>query len=99
MANYMGLPNHWATFTPAQKRDYRLNQFLNPTDIPFVNQDAARDYKVRAQRMVDVLNVKEPDRVPISLPVGNLPFNLAGVSMHEVMYDIEKGIEACNLFN
>jgi hypothetical protein len=99
MANYMGLPDHWATLTPAQKRDYRLNQFLNPTDIPFVNQDAARDYKVRAQRMVDVLNVKEPDRVPISLPVGNLPFNLAGVSMHEVMYDIEKGIEACNIFN
>jgi hypothetical protein len=49
--------------------------------------------------MVDVFNVKEPDRVPISLPVGNLPFILHNVSMHEVMYDIEKGIEACKAFN
>ena len=99
MPNYSGLPDNWAQLTPAQKREYRLNQFLNPTNIPFVSQDAAKAYKVRAQRLVDVFNVKEPDRVPISLPVGNLPFILAGVSMHEVMYDIEKGIKACNAFN
>ena len=99
MPNYNGLPDNWAQLTPAQKREYRLNQFLNPTDIPFVSQDAAKAYKARAQRLVDVYNVKEPDRVPISLPVGNLPFILAGVSMHEVMYDIEKGIKACNAFN
>lgn len=99
MANYTGLPEDWAQLTPAQKREYRLHQFLNPTDIQFVNEQAAKGYKVRAQRLVDVFNVKEPDRVPISLPVGNLPFNLHGVSMHEVMYDIEKGIDACNAFN
>jgi hypothetical protein len=99
MPNYSGLPDNWAQLTPAQKREYRLNQFLNPADIPFVSPDAAKAYKVRAQRLVDVFNVKEPDRVPISLPVGNLPFNLAGVSMHEVMYDVEKGIKACNAFN
>jgi hypothetical protein len=99
MPNYKGLPDNWAQLTHAQKREYRLNQFLNPADIPFVSPDAAKAYKVRAQRLVDVFNVKEPDRVPISLPVGNLPFNLAGVSMHEVMYDVEKGIKACNAFN
>jgi uroporphyrinogen-III decarboxylase len=99
MPNYSGLPRNWAQLSPAQKREYRLNQFLNPTDLPFVSQDAAKAYKVRAQRMVDAINVKEPDRVPVSLPVGNLALNLHGVSMHEVIYDIEKGIEACNAFN
>ena len=99
MPNYTGLPANWAQLTPAQKREYRLNQFLNPTDIPFVSQEAAKAYKVRAQRMVDAFNVKEPDRVPISLPVGNLPLIMAGVSMHEAMYDIEKGIKACDAFN
>jgi hypothetical protein len=99
MPNYNGLPANWAQLTPAQKRDYRLSQFLNPTDIPFVSQEAAKAYKVRAQRMVDAYNVKEPDRVPISLPVGNLPLNMAGVSMYEAMYDVEKGIKACSAFN
>ena len=99
MANGNGLPENWAQLTPAQKREYRLNAFLNPTKIKFVSPEAAKAYKVRAQRIVDAFNVKEPDRVPISLPVGNLPLILHGVSMHEAMYDIEKGIEACNVFN
>jgi hypothetical protein len=94
-----GYPAGWAQLTPAQKREYRLNQFLNPTNTKFASPEAAKAYKVRAQRLVDVFNVKEPDRVPISLPVGNLPFILHGVSMHEVMYDIEKGMEACKAFN
>ena len=48
-----GYPTEWAQMTPAQKREYRINQFLNP-DIPFVSPDAAKGYKVRAQRIVDV---------------------------------------------
>ena len=99
MANGNGLPENWAQLTPAQKREYRLNAFLNPTKIKFVSPEAAKAYKVRAQRIVDAFNVKEPDRVPISLPVGNLPLILHGVSMHEAMYDIERGIQACNAFN
>jgi hypothetical protein len=94
-----GLPDNWPQLTPAQKREYRINQFLNPTDVKFVSAEAAKAYKIRAQRTVDVFNVKEPDRVPISLPVGNLPLILHGVSAHAAMYDVEKGIEACNAFN
>jgi hypothetical protein len=99
MPNYSGLPANWAQLTPAQRREFRLNQFLNPTDIPFVGPAAAAAYKTRAQRIVDAYNVKEPDRVPISLPVGNLPLIMAGVSMYDAMYDVEKGIKACNAFN
>lgn len=94
-----GLPDDWAQLTPAKKREYRLNRFLNPTHIQFVNREAAGAYKVRAQRIVDAFNIKEPDRIPANLPVGNLPLILHGVSMHEAMYDIEKGIEACKAFN
>ena len=93
-----GYPAEWAQMTPAQKREYRINQFLNP-DIKFVSPEAAKRYKVRAQRIIDAYNVQEPDRVPIMLPVGNLPLILQGVSMHESMYEVEKGIEACNAFN
>lgn len=94
----LGYPAEWAQMTPAQKREYRINNFLNPS-IPFVSPEAAQRYKVRAQRMVDAYNVTEPDQVPIMLPVGSLPLILHGVSMHQAMYDVEKGFEACNAFN
>jgi hypothetical protein len=94
-----GLPENWAQLTPAEKREYRLNRFLNPVHIKFVSPEAAKAYKIRAQRTADVFNVKEPDRVPVSLPVGNLPLILHGVSTHSAMYDIEKAIEACKAFN
>lgn len=100
MSNGMkpGYPAEWAKMTPAQKREYRVNRFLNP-DIQFVSPEAAKRYKVRAQRMVDAYNVQEPDQVPIMLPVGNLPLIMHGVSMHQAMYEPEKGFEACNAFN
>ena len=36
-----GLPANWAELSPAQKREHRLNQFLNPPDIPFVSPEEA----------------------------------------------------------
>ncbi len=94
-----GLPENWTQLTPAQKRQYRLNRFLNPTNINFVSPEAAEAYRLRAKRIVDVFNVSEPDRVPVSLPVGNLPLTMHGVSTHAAMYDIEQAIEACRAFN
>jgi hypothetical protein len=94
----LGYPAEWAQMTPTQKREYRINQFLNP-EIKFVSPEAAKRYKVRAQRMVNAYSVQEPDRVPIMLPVGNLPLIMAGISMHEAMYNVEKGFDACKAFN
>jgi hypothetical protein len=94
-----GYPANWAQLTPAQKREYRLNQFLNPTNVKFVSPEAEKAYKLRAQRYIDAFNVKEPDRVPVNLPVGELPNNMHGVSMYEAMYNVEKAIEACKAFN
>ena len=94
-----GYPANWAQLTPAQKRDYRLNRFVNPPNVQFVSPEAEKAYKIRAQRYVDAFNVKEPDQIPVNLPVGELPNMLHGVSMHTAMYDIEKAIEACKAFN
>jgi uroporphyrinogen-III decarboxylase len=99
MAMTNGYPANWAQLTPAQKREYRLNKFLHPANVKFVSPEAEKTYKIRAQRYIDALNVKEPDRVPINLPVGELPNILHGVSMHAAMYDIEKAIEASREFN
>jgi hypothetical protein len=52
-----GYPAEWAQLTPAQKREYRLNRFLHPTNIHFVSPEAEKAYKLRAQRYVDALNL------------------------------------------
>ena len=88
------LPENWAQMTPEQKRQHRLNATLDTTGMKFPSPEAEKAYKVRAQRMVDVYNVREPDRVPVSLPVGNLPLTMFGVNTHTAMYDYEKALEA-----
>ena len=93
------LPENWAQMTPAQKRQYRLDKYLNPEGIKFVSEEAKKNYKIRAQRNVDVYNVQEPDRVPVILPVGSLPLDNAGINMHTAMYDFEKAIQSCMKFN
>lgn len=99
MAMMNGYPAGWAQLTPAQKREYRLNKLLNPTHVQFVSPEAEKAYKIRARRYIDAFNVKEPDRVPVNLPVGDLPNILHGVSTHTAMYDVEKAIEASKAFN
>jgi len=95
----VSLPDNWAQLTPEQKRQYRLNAFLNPEGINFVSPEAEKAYKVRAKRLVDVYNVQEPDRVPVNLPVGNLPLISYGIDTHTAMYDYDKAVEACQKFN
>jgi hypothetical protein len=94
-----GYPENWLILTPRQKRDWRLNRFVSAEGIEFVSPEARKAYKIRAQRTVDALNVKEPDRVPLSLPVGDLPYLLNGVNCHTYMYDVDKAVEACQKFN
>jgi uroporphyrinogen-III decarboxylase len=88
----------WAQLTPEQKRQKRLDNFLNQ-DLPFVSEKAKQDYRMRAQRLVDVFNVKEPDRVPLNLPVGNLPYNNYGINLRTAMYDYDEAFKACRKFN
>jgi hypothetical protein len=85
--------------TPGQKRQYRLDSFLNTEGIEFVSPEAEKAYKVRAQRLVDVYNIQEPDRVPVTLPVGTLPLIADGVNMRTSMYDYEKALQAYMKFN
>ena len=100
IANLMGAKQEdWAQLTPQQKRQRRLDNFLNPTGLQFVSERAENDYRVRAQRLVNVYNVQEPDRVPVNLPVGNLPYTNYGINLRTAMYDYEQAIKACKKFN
>jgi hypothetical protein len=89
----------WTEMTPQEKREYRLNGWLNNWGNKFPNAEAEKAHKTRVQRLIDVYNVSEPDRVPVNLPVGNLPLKMAGVDAYTAMYDHKKALEAARKFN
>jgi len=98
-AQKYGYPDDWSTRTPAQKRQWRLDNFLNSDKIRFVSPEAKAQYQKRAKRTVAFYNIEEADRIPVSLPVGNLPLTINGVNMRSAMYDYQQAVEACNKFN
>jgi len=98
-AKQPGLPENWAQMTPEQKRQYRLDNFLNPKGLQFVSKEAENNYKIRAKRYIDAYNVQEPDRVPVNVPLGNLPYTLYGINLKTAMYDYDQAGKACKNFN
>jgi uroporphyrinogen-III decarboxylase len=89
----------WAEMTPQEKREQRFKWWLDAEGINFINAAAKKAYKQRVQRMIDVYNVKEPDRVPVSLMIGSLPAYLYGTDYHTCMYDYDKAVKAWDKFN
>jgi|WetSurMetagenome_2_1015567.scaffolds.fasta_scaffold54991_2 uroporphyrinogen-III decarboxylase len=96
MPNY---PEKWAEMTPEEKRQYRLNNTLDTSKMKFPSKEAEQAYLVRQKRMVDVYNVREPDRVPVNVSVGNLALIEGGVTTYEAMYEPQKALDACAVFN
>ena len=93
------VPDNWTEMTSEQKRQWRLDNFQKLEGISFISAEAQKAYQTRIKRIVDVLNVREPDRVPVDMRVGNLPYILYGISARTAMYDYVQALEACKQFN
>jgi hypothetical protein len=90
----------WAHLTPAQKRARRINRWQSSVqEINFVNPAAQQKYLLQLQRLIDVLNVEEPDRVPVGFHLAQIPFKLAGISFHNGIYDYQQLAQVYDWFN
>lgn len=89
----------WTEMTPQEKRQQRFKWWLDADGVNFVNADAKKAYRQRVQRMIDVYNVTEPDRVPVSLMAGALPAYQYGIDYYTCMYDYDKAVRAFDKFN
>jgi uroporphyrinogen-III decarboxylase len=77
----------WEEMTPEEKRAGRLQRWLDAPEVKFASKKAEAAYKVRVQRFIDVINLREPDRVPVSLPAGFFAAFYSGGSLEKSMYD------------
>ena len=93
-------PENWSTMTPEEKRAWRLENFRNSGKaIKFVDAEAEKRYNTRVQRMINVYNIKEPDRVPLSMMSGNLALAMNGLEGRDLFYNPAKALEAAMKFN
>ena len=88
------MDSDWKTLSWEEKRARRFEWYSSTEGISFVSPQAEAAYRARAQRMIDVYHVREPDKVPVSLPIGSLPVEYAGIDYRTAMYDAEKAAQA-----
>ncbi|MBN2063136.1 MAG: hypothetical protein JW882_22215 [Deltaproteobacteria bacterium] len=73
--------------TGEEKRQKRFDQWLSPENVCFRSTEAEKLYKERVTRLINALLIKEPDRVPVSLPSVAFPAYYAGATFHSILYD------------
>jgi hypothetical protein len=88
----------WKDMTPEEKRADRIEKWRNP-EAPFVSPEAEADYKARVGRIIDAINLKQPDRVPVNLAAGFWPALHAGMTPYDAMNDTARAIQAWIDFN
>ena len=79
----------WAELSPEEKREERFKRWLSP-DVRFSSLEAEKAYKARLTRIIDAIQLKEPDRVPVNLPAGYFPTYYAGITLRTAMYDYDE---------
>lgn len=88
------LPENWNNMTPDEKLEYRLAGWLSTEGKEFAAPGVADKYRQRVQRYIDVITLKQPDRVPVTLLTGDYVGHYAGVTQGEMFYDYGKAVQA-----
>jgi hypothetical protein len=83
------MPENWNKLDIKEKQTARLNAWAT-TPLPFPSSDAEKAYKQRAQMLIDVVNLKKPERVPVVPWWGVYPAHYGGITVQEATYDYEK---------
>ena len=84
----------WNDLSPEEKREQRFEKWLSIEGKQFNGPEAEQRYKDIVTRLIKVIKLEEPDRVPVMLPTGTTPIYMAGMTYKEAMYDSEKLVKA-----
>ncbi|MFC1532049.1 uroporphyrinogen decarboxylase family protein [Thermodesulfobacteriota bacterium] len=83
-----------------KKQEKRLENWLEGKSISFKSQEAEGNYRERTQMIKDAIQLKKtPKRVPVSSITGYFPYEYAGVTPYQTMYDQEAVINAWQKFS
>jgi uroporphyrinogen-III decarboxylase len=93
----------WEEMSPDEKQEAQFQKLLAPkdpqgNDLPFQSPEAETAYKASINRFKDAIQLKEPDRVPITVFPGWYPVLYSGMTPQEAMYDYDKCAAAFKKF-
>ncbi len=85
----------WEQMSADEKQEAAFQKLLSPkdpegNDLKFQSLEAEANYKASINRIKDAVQLKEPDRVPITILPSMFPFINAGMTIQEAMYDYDK---------
>ena len=83
------MPENFEKMSIDEKRDARMKAWAEVA-MPFPTPEAEKGYRQRAKMLIDVVNLKKPERIPIVPWWGVYPAHYAGYTVQEVTYDYEK---------
>ena len=89
--------------SPDEKQEAMFQRLLSPkdpggNDLQFQSPEAEANYKASITRIKDALQLKEPDRVPVTIFPNMFPFTYSGMTVQEAMYDYDKCAAAFKKF-
>jgi hypothetical protein len=88
----------WAQKTADERLASRIEGWRNP-GIEFASPQAETSYKARVERLLAAIELREPDRVPVSITSGWWPAVRAGMTPYEAMHDAARAAQAWVDFN
>lgn len=84
------MTKEWAEMTPEEKREVRFKRWLDAENVQFVSPEARAGYQARVNRLIKVIKMEEPDRIPLNLAPGAFPAYYRGGNLKEHMYEFDK---------
>jgi hypothetical protein len=98
--NMSALSENWDQLSPEKKRDLRFIRMTESgKDIKFISPEAEQQYYKRLKRRIDVFNIAVPDRVPVSVDPGIIPFLREGFDYNTALHDPARAVKASLKFN
>ncbi len=80
----------WENLSADEKKGQRLKRWLSKDDIHFSSAEASKIYNERVKRLIDALQLRIPDRVPVVADMGFFPALYSGFTPQTVMYDYKQ---------
>ncbi|MBN2392054.1 MAG: uroporphyrinogen decarboxylase [Anaerolineae bacterium] len=93
----------WAKMSADEKQEAAFQKLLAPKDptgnnLQFQSAEAEASYKASIRRIKDAIQLREPDRVPVTVLPSMFPYLNAGMTVEEAMYDYDKCMAAFKHF-
>jgi hypothetical protein len=68
----------------------RFKKWLDAENVQFVSPEAREKYRARVNRLIKVIKMEVPDRIPLNQAPGGFPAYYRGGNLKEHMYEFDK---------